>query len=110
MPDLRELVIVCDKNRGSGVVTPVKEIEFPKGTCPCYGCTAAYYMKRVGRVKTAFGVYENLLNLVSATDDFETMSTFEIKKEIIKIAIPLLSIGKVHVNIAHELQQVVVAK
>lgn len=80
MADLHELVIVCDKNRGDGTVTPVSGIEFPKGTCPCHGCTADYYLKRVGRVATAFGVYKDLLNLVSATDDFQTMSTLEIKR------------------------------
>ena len=107
MADLHELVIVCDKNRGDGTVTPVSGIEFPKGTCHCHGCTADYYLKRVGRVATAFGVYKDLLNLVSATDEFQTMSTLEIKKAIINFAIPLLSTGKVYANIAHELQKVV---
>lgn len=98
MSQLHTLVTHCNGEPWSGVA---KEAH-----CTCLGCLSAYYIKRVGEVKAGGEVYSDLLLLATRTDEFAQMPVNRVRHKIVTLAIPLLSTGRVFVNINRRLLEV----
>lgn len=74
--------------------------------CTCLGCLSAYYIKRVGSVKAGEEEYSDLLSMVIRTDDYPKMKVEKVRNRIVTLAIPLLSTGRVYVQINKNLVEV----